>query len=397
MSELIKYSATDTALGYLYQFEMALNLLLDRPGTQVSIETLDDVVFEDNGNTHEIIQLKHHINIKKSISNSSVDLWKTLNIWIDGMKELEGNDLSRIMMTTEISSKNSIAHSLNPDENQRDISRAIKLLDNVSSTSKNKSNKKSYAKFQKLDPLQKQTLVESIEILDKSPTITQTRKLVINKIRILSRPEKLKPFFERVWGLWVNLLSDRLYTKSKEPISYDEVNAQIQNIRDEFTQDNLPIDFLEREPDLTQISGYRDSIFVKQLDWIGANDSVIQYAIIEYWKAYNQRVRWVKDELLFDQDLIQYEKRLFDAWRKEFAKMERRLDSNKSPTRQSDEGWTLYEILDKTPICIRNRCTEPYVSQGSFHMLADQMRMGWHPDFKNRLKTLLKTASGGRK
>lgn len=267
MSDLIKYSATDTALGYLYQFEMALNLLLERPGTQVSIETLDDVVFEDNGNIHEIIQLKHHINTKKPISDSSVDLWKTLNIWIDGMNELEEHDLSRIMMTTEISSKNSISYFLSSDENQRDISKAIKLLDDVSSTSKNKSNEKSYAKFQKLTSLQKQTLVESIEILDKSPTITQTRKLVINKIRILSRPENLKPFFERVWGQWVNLVSDRLYTKSKEPISYDEVNAQIQNIRDEFTQDNLPIDFLEKDPDPTQISGYRDSIFVKQLDW----------------------------------------------------------------------------------------------------------------------------------
>jgi ABC-3C protein len=42
-------------------------------------------------------------------------------------------------------------------------------------------------------------------------------------------------------------------------------------------------------------------------------------------------------------------------------------------------------------ISIRPGVTEPFVVRGSFHMLADEAspRIGWHPDFHDRLTELL--------
>ena len=55
-----KYSATASLVGYLYQCRLALLETLKRlktnPSLTVSIETLDDVVFESEGTPTEIIR-----------------------------------------------------------------------------------------------------------------------------------------------------------------------------------------------------------------------------------------------------------------------------------------------------------------------------------------------------
>ncbi len=57
------FSAAPSALGYLFQVRYALVLLLraDEPETLISIEKLDDVAFEQNGEPEQLLQLKHHV------------------------------------------------------------------------------------------------------------------------------------------------------------------------------------------------------------------------------------------------------------------------------------------------------------------------------------------------
>ena len=45
-------------------------------------------------------------------------------------------------------------------------------------------------------------------------------------------------------------------------------------------------------------------------------------------------------------------------------------------------------------IPIRPGVTEPFVARGSLHMLADEVRLGWHPEFHDRLAALLQAKEG---
>jgi hypothetical protein len=47
-------------------------------------------------------------------------------------------------------------------------------------------------------------------------------------------------------------------------------------------------------------------------------------------------------------------------------------------------GWA-----DTAGLPMRSNVTEPFVSRGSLHMLADEMRLGWHPEFRDRISALL--------
>jgi hypothetical protein len=82
------FSATDAALGYLYQIRLALLLSLQRLSKDevfaAYIETLDDVVFEDDGSALELLQLKHHRERTANLTDASLDIWKSFRIWMEG-------------------------------------------------------------------------------------------------------------------------------------------------------------------------------------------------------------------------------------------------------------------------------------------------------------------------
>src|ERR1700720_711174 len=81
-----KHEASASATGYLFQCRYALlvglQAIADAPQLQISIEKLDDIGFEEHGEPVQLIQTKHHLKKTGNLANASVDLWKTLHIWI---------------------------------------------------------------------------------------------------------------------------------------------------------------------------------------------------------------------------------------------------------------------------------------------------------------------------
>lgn len=84
-----KYSALDSLQGYLYQCRYALLLFLQKnrvsPSLRVSVEKFDDVSFEGTGQPRELLQTKHRV--PGNLTDLSEDLWKTLKIWSEGVRD----------------------------------------------------------------------------------------------------------------------------------------------------------------------------------------------------------------------------------------------------------------------------------------------------------------------
>ena len=53
------------------------------------------------------------------------------------------------------------------------------------------------------------------------------------------------------------------------------------------------------------------------------------------------------------------------------------------------EGRTLFSKIEELDIRIRPKCQEAFVMRGSYHILANQLKVGWHVDFFERLTKLL--------
>ena len=55
------------------------------------------------------------------------------------------------------------------------------------------------------------------------------------------------------------------------------------------------------------------------------------------------------------------------------------------------EGRQLFSNMEDKDIRIRPKCQEAFIMRGSYHILANQLKIGWHVDFFERLKQLLIT------
>ena len=136
-----------------------------------------------------------------------------------------------------------------------------------------------------------------------------------------------------------------------------------------------------------------EKIFHEQLKLICLSDRRMQLALRDYYRAFKQRASWVRNDLLYVNELGQYEQRLIDEWEHAFATMEETFleTDNVAEDEKAEKGRLLFSDMEKRDIRIRPKCQEAFIMRGSYHILANQLKIGWHVDFFDRLKQLLNT------
>lgn len=397
------FSAGPQALGYLYQARYALYLILDSiEETELSLEQFDDVSFQEDGNPTELIQLKHHISKKASLTDYSEDLWKTIRVWSSKLHEKKIlPPLPQLMLiTTGTASNDSIASLLRPDGN-RDPKLACEKLVEAAEKSTNDKLSSAFNSFLNLPLPQQQILVEAINILDLSPNISDTALKIRKRIEFAVHRDHIDGLFERLEGWWFDKVIRHLTGGSDEPIARFEVHDKITEIAEQFRPDALPIDFFDRQPPSPPDPEGDERVFVLQLKEIQINYKRIEKAILDYYRAFEQRSRWVRQELLVGDEIERYEKKLIDEWERIYFALKDDLAlKDESEEKMKALGREIYKWVDQVAdIPIRPRVSELYVMRGSYQILADKIppRVWWHPNFLERLDKLLNIPSGGSK
>lgn len=389
-----QFSANASALGYLYQARYALLLLLGaNQDSEMSLERFDDIAFELEGTPTQLLQTKHQINSTGSLSNASTDLWKTLRVWSEAIAAglFQPNETILTLITTGRAPDDSAASKLRPvSPHGREVESALKILREVPQSSESVANKNAYEAFLNLSLSQQRALVSSIHILDSSPNIIDVQNQILDKLRISTRPQFLELVYERVEGWWMNRVIKHLSRNSSEPILYRELLSKINDVQEEYFEDTLPIEFLRAiAPGESELSEDQ-RIFIQQLRLITVGEPRIRRAINDYYRAFEQRSKWVREDLLGVGELEEYEERLVDEWERLHEIMKEDMPEGATDEQMEREGRALFNMFEtKIEKPIRPRCTEPYVMRGSYHMLANRLQVGWHAQFINRLSALL--------
>jgi hypothetical protein len=361
-------------------------LRADEPENVISIEKLDDVAFEEDGEPKQLLQFKHHVINSATLTDSSTDLWKTLRVWStavrDGSLDLTSVILS--LVTTSCAPADSAASMLR-DGVSRNENSALGKLHAAGQASTNTVVQRAYAVFQQLALQAQQMLISRIRVLDLAPDILGARELLEKELRLSTRPQFLTGLADRLEGWWFRWAIRHLKDPdSVSSISLREVQLQINDLQEQFRHDNLPIDFpVELDKDVGDLQP-DERLFVEQLRLVTVGNERIKSAISDYWRAFQQRSRWVREELLLDQDLEQYEDRLVREWKEIFLIMQENMQAGADPVL---EGRNLYNrvVINGRDIRIRDSVSYPFVMRGSFHILANVLKIGWHPDFEQRL------------
>lgn len=397
---LSPFSAVNATLGYLYQVRSALLWALRRqknePDFLVSIETLDDVTFETSGgHPTDLLQTKHHRKGSASLTDASPDLWKSLRIWFEGHAAGQLPLTANLyLVTTSLAPDGSAASRLRA--NLRDVSAAQHALDATAATSTNSTNKPAYTIYLKAAPAARAAILARVFVIDAAPTIVDLDRELQDEVFWAVAREHHAAFLDRLEGWWLRRVLRHLAEGTHDRIGSVEIEAQMADLREQFKHDALPIDedLLEFTLDDATTVAHEDDKFVRQLELIKAGKRRIAAAIRDYYRAFEQRSRWLRDDLVIGLDLHKYEQRLCQEWELVFEAMRDDVGDDATDEVQEQAARSVLAWAERTPIPIRPSVTEPFVTRGSLHMLADEARIGWHPEFRARLEVLLRATGG---
>lgn len=379
--------ASGSGQGYLYQFLVALNYALKKSRINdnllINIENYDDITFLDGTNPVELIQTKHR-STPKNLTNSSVDFWNTLGIWIDRYA-IHGQSLIFILASNSSVGQTSAFEKLKNNVH-RNVPSATTDLVKIANESSSQSTKLDREKFLSLDPKIRHEIIERIFIIDNQVGIGEIRSELENEFLITVMPKHRKLVIERLIAWWLEIVI-KMLQDSKKVLPLRVIASKLQDICYEYHNENLPIEFISEEP--AQNLDWNSRVFVTQIRLITDNNERMKDAIRDYYRASQQRSKWAREELLIDDELDKYEKKLIEEWRRMKNMI---LDENPGESEEIKKrcGVLLYNWAEfKANFPIRKYVEEPYVSRGSFHILSEDRRIGWHPDFIQKLQELL--------
>lgn len=395
------FSAADSALGYLYQVRLGLLWSLRSAKARefvVSLETLDDVTFESTGERpEELLQAKHHRTREASLSDASGDLWRSLRVWFEGHAHKQiPTSTALYLLTTAAAPRDSAAWFLRSEN--RNVEKALERLGTVANTSNSGTNAPAYKAFLAASTTVRRTILENVVVLDRAPDVLTIDDDLKAEVHWSAESKHLDAFMQRLEGWWFRRVIKQLAGSSQPAgILSAEIEAQMSELREQFKQDSLPIDddLLAFTLDDATHAAHEDYRFVHQLRLIDANKKRVAAAIRDFYRAFEQRSRWLREDLLLVGDLSIYEKKLVEEWELVFEAAKNEIEPAAAEDIKRKAARSVLRWAETATTTIRPGVTEPFVVRGSLHMLADEKppRIGWHPDFHDRLAEIL--TSGG--
>ena len=392
------FSAAESGLGFIYQPRLALLKILSLPeSASLFIEKSDDLEFDEAGGRKSLASLKHKA-VGDRLTDLDADFWKSVRVWLTFYVE-NGRiacNADLVLFTTATLGEGTalVVFAENGGDAAERAATAATLLDR----SRSQTAEKVRALLEPLSDLEREDFYRRITIFDGSPRIEQVPQAILDQHLRTVRREARQPLFERLEGWWTDLMIKLLSGERMTAVGGQEVSDKLSAIAEEYRSDNLPITFRNRLPD-GEIDVANDTrLFVEQLRDLDLSTNRIQHAIIDYYRAFEQRSSWARESLLISGEMEEYEDRLVEEWARYRDVVFEALPESSEDAALKAAGRELYKWaeFETGELRIRERVTESYVVRGAFQILANARptpRVHWNPGFMRRLGELLGVAA----
>lgn len=391
---LERATAAAQLAGFVYQFHRAVDELFDlEAGQSLGIEVLDDYHVERDGQAHSLTQVKLHQN-PTALTDGSVDLWKTLGTWAravsDGSLDLANIHRVRLLTTASLPDDSIAAAVAAADPAEAIVERLNRVP-----RSENETLARDFDSVRSLDSDVLVRLVKCLSIEGNAAPLHQTDELLHRRLRAAGfHIEFLAEARAALVGWVEEQLVSALADRRGPLISEEAFHLALANIRDRFTRGALPARHWQAEVTEAELAGQATSTFVRQLEFIAAEPESVRRAIRDYLRAVAERTTWIdRGEILpdllraYDQDLVERWEPLHAACCRECT------EADETGVRAA--GLRHYEAVSLLDVPIDYRWRYRYLTTGSYHFLANRRRVGWHPKYRDLLRGVAGTRTGG--
>lgn len=374
-------SAVGPAAGYFYQLRYgllrALEIFPKHPTSIISIETLDDVSIEGEKLTVDS-QLKHSIDPDKMISKFSPAIWRTLAIWMARVRlGVDDHHEFHFITTSEVDNDNPL-HFLRPTPSDLAINAALQGLEEAAKSSSSTTTAKDRAAFLAASDGERLSLVRRIRLADKSPNLEAIGGEIEYQIRYACEAGQVTAFREDLEGWWIGRVFDNWITDGGAQIELEELGAQVSFLKERYKPSELPLDVPDEDcEDLME-----GSIFIRQIRAVTDSERRLRNAQKAFLRAKVQRSKWVREHRIDPAELESFDDALKERWEAQHAGECDLLSSTPSPDEKMAAGKTVLGWAETSEVPIRST-RSVYLTSGSYHALADVLKVGWHPEFSD--------------
>lgn len=379
-------SVPGQALGYFVQ-ETKLTELLARAGEGafVSLEVLDDVAVQEANGTTQLVQSKSAL-ATNPVSDRSVPLWKTFGNWAEELPQ--DVDFSKLSLVIAVSNPRtgeyvkSFSDATTIDEAQAAIaavelafSKELASSDDSSSQALNHQLKR----FFSADARFRTEIVRCFR-LETSEISPQTD---LPKFFPFIPVNLLEDVVTYALG-WTKRQTDILLEKRKPAVlSRNDFHQEITSYIRKHRERAILRSFAPAEVPKDKAMELMPSLFVRQLEIVGADFSDRLQAISDYFRAAYDRTKWGESAEIHPSSFNDFEDQLQQSWRN----LQQMCEIQHKTLPESDRGLLLYFQCRQHTERLEDQVVPGHFVPGSFHKLANEPRIGWHPRYGEVIST----------
>jgi len=383
--EIYDSSAAGSLAGFLWQQRLSLLYLLKstNPHERVTLETDDDVCVCIGDQLVAAIQAKHSFD-EGPLTTSSIELWSTLRGWINlGKKGRITADMQlRLAATGQVPGDSRLACLVrDAPPTSEEVDALVDELDTIASGDA-KTKAKAYAAWNNLKPSEKKvSLLNRVRILNL-PQLSH----IDQELRALIRakgfhPDRVSLVLRRIEGWFGGRVAAGL-TVEGFAIAVTELWDELEAVRRGLGPQLSHAHQADEHPD-PQAEVEADRLYVRQLKVLGAEDQLLVDAVHAVLRATNERDDWRNASLTSHSELEQYDNDLFNKWKQLRARHIR--EGNSGQLAPELVGWKIHDSCMEYHGKVGESNVQTHVACGSYHMLADKPRIGWHPQWESKL------------
>lgn len=382
-----KFGVPASANGYIVQFVAALLYLFGAVRTnrpqEMALERLDDIELVESGRVFEMIQVKSHLDEGK-LTDRATDFWKTIRVWCDLFQQgqIDFASTTLTLLTTRKCAEGS-ACSMLCFEN-RDEAKAERILTEIAKERDNATNEPGYKAFLKLTRSQRRQMLVAMRVTDYLGGVDDLENRLRGELSLSALSEsQVQIVLDEVLGWWIMRVSSNLRTPG-DTIRSSELQEKVRSIMSRLRPESLLISKEIEQYTRAWDSSDETLTFVRQLRLVDAPDSLVLMAVLDYLRLGQQLSEWTRRALLFVDEDDGYSRILIESWRLLFELMRAELPDSTEDTMKK-HGFKLFSETVSQDRPIRNECRKPFIMRGFYHRLANDLKVGWHPEFEDRL------------
>jgi hypothetical protein len=384
-----KSNAVGQLFGYSLQFPRALLRLLESENdAKVGIEVCGDVsVFSPNGTTLAE-EDKSSLN-GNPLTNRSINLWKTFYNWITAVNNdiLNATTDRFVLYTNHLVPENSFVKQFHKVTSEKEVNDIVK---NVQESMTNITEKHNIYKYVDI-VLNKELIIFkkillNFELVDDYKTdnvYTAIRQKLINSF---FGEDNIESLLDSLTGWMQKTIMEKIAQNIPAIISRKELQKYVEPLARQIRKKEF-LDYafskIPNKQELTQ-KAKEHPVYVKQLEIIKCEQDDIIEAVSDYFRAENNRQVWIEKGIIGENEMKDFENRLCSFHKNKQKHIS--VAENRHP--ELEQGKLLLFACLERQEQIANMVPPDRTIQGTYHVLADEKQLGWHPRWQDILTAM---------